>query len=148
MVCVGLSYHFVAIHHDLVALALVLVIFTIFAAVRLHVQLVRFGRLVWRERAFPGRAFGFTCVMRHLNHAKTNRTSNGARTKKWWLFKVDCTPTRHDHYEFDGPAFQCKRTIVRFIVESSWSYPPHTSPHAYLAQQWWRSDGYITLMVL
>ena len=86
-----------AIPHDLVALALVLVIFTIFAAVRLHVQLVRFGRFVWRERAFPGRAFGFICVMRHLKHAKTNRTSNGARTKKWWLFKVDCTQTADGH---------------------------------------------------
>ena len=62
---------------------IVLVIFTIFAVVRLHVQLVRFGRFVWRERAFPGRALGFICAMRHLKHAKTNRTSNGARTKKW-----------------------------------------------------------------
>ena len=97
MVCVGLWYHSGTIPHDLVVLALILVIFTIFAAVRLHVQLVRFGRFVRSERAYPGRAFGFTCVMRHLNHAKTNRTSNGARTKKWWLFKVDCTPTWDDH---------------------------------------------------
>ena len=81
----------------LVAIALVLVIFTIFAAVRLHVQLVRFGRFVRSERACPGRAVGFTCVMRHLNHAKTNRTSNGARTKKWWLFDVAFTPTGTGH---------------------------------------------------
>ena len=51
MVCVGLWYHSGTTPHGLVALALVLVIFTIFAAVRLHVQLVRFGRFVRSERA-------------------------------------------------------------------------------------------------
>ena len=85
--------HSGTIPHDLVVLALVLVIFTIFAAVRRHVQLVRFGRFVRSERARTGRAFGFTYVMRHLNHAKTNRTSNGARTKKCWLFDVGSTQT-------------------------------------------------------
>ena len=98
MVCVGLWYHSGTIPHDLVVLALVLVIFTIFAAVRLHVQLVRFGRFVRSERAGPGRGFGFTYVMRHLNHAKTNRTPNGARTKKWRLFDVSCTRTWTSHY--------------------------------------------------
>ena len=97
MVCVGLWYHSGTIPHDLVVLALVLVIFTIFAAVRLHAQLVGFGRFVRPERPRPGRAFGFIYVMRHLNHAKTNRTSNGARTKKWWLFDVGGTQTRHGH---------------------------------------------------
>ena len=81
----------------MVALALVLVIFTIFAAVRLHVQLVRFERFVRPERSYPGRAVGFIYVMRHLNHAKTNRTSNGARTKKWWLFDVAFTQTGTGH---------------------------------------------------
>ena len=83
MVCVGLWYHSGTIPDDLVVLALVLVIFTIFTELRLHMQLVRFGRAARSERAAPGRAFGFTCVMRHLNHAKTNRTSNGVRMKKW-----------------------------------------------------------------
>ena len=96
-----LTSNSVATPHDLVALALVLVIFTIFAAVRLHVQLVvRFGRFVRSERARPGGAFGFTYVMRHLNHAKTNRTSNGARTKKWWLFDVAFTQTANGHYVY------------------------------------------------
>ena len=85
------------IPHDLDALELVLVIFTVFAELRLHVQLVRFRRFARRERAYPGRAFGFTYVMRHLNHAKTNRTSNGARTKKWWLFDVGGTQTADGH---------------------------------------------------
>ena len=98
MVCVGLWYHSGTIPHDLVVLALILVIFTIFAAVRLHAQLVRFGRFVRPERACPGRAFGFIYVMRHLNHAKTNRTSNGARTKKWLLFDVAFTQTANGHY--------------------------------------------------